>query len=97
MAESWVTHSTMLFRGFGVFTGDAELEEADGMDEDAAKGGGTPIRSTKPDPEKVESRAKGRPPEEGSSDDAKKQAEVILEDSEVRMARRAAKSEPRTP
>lgn len=67
------------------------------MDEDAAGVGETPIRNTKPDPEKVESRAEGRPPEESSSDDARKQAEVILEDSEERTARRAAKSEPRKP
>ena len=55
------------------------------------------IRSSKPDPEKVESRAKGRPPEERSSDDSRKQAEAILEESEDRVAKRAARSEPQTP
>lgn len=59
--------------------------------------GESPLGSSKPDPEKVESRAKGRPPEERSSDDARKQAEAILEESEDRVAKRAARSEPPTP
>lgn len=64
------------------------------MGEDAAEADETPIRREKPDPEKVDSRAEHRPPEEYASDDAKRQAEVILEDSEDRIARRAAQSEP---
>jgi hypothetical protein len=52
---------------------------------------GTP--PAKPDREKVASRAEGRPPEEGSSNDARAQAEAILEDSEDRVAERSARSE----
>jgi len=47
-----------------------------------------------PDPEAVESRAEGRPPEEASSDNPKAQAKAILEESEARMAERSTKSEP---
>jgi hypothetical protein len=44
------------------------------------------------DPEKVNSRAEGRPPEERSSDNPRLQAEAILEDSEDRLAQGSAKS-----
>ena len=50
-----------------------------------------------PDPEKVERRADGRPPEEASSDDARAQAEVILTESDERVAERSAASEPDEP
>ena len=53
-----------------------------------------PVRSDKPLPEKVETRAEGRPPEERSSDDSRAQAEAILEESEERLADRSARSEP---
>jgi hypothetical protein len=39
-----------------------------------------------PDPEKVASRADGRPAEEATSDNPKAQAEAILEESEDRIA-----------
>jgi hypothetical protein len=39
-----------------------------------------------PDPEKVASRADGRPPEEATSDNPKAQAQAILEESEDRIA-----------
>lgn len=48
---------------------------------------------TTPDAERVQSRAEGRPPEEGSSANPKAQAEAILEDSEARVAKGSAKSE----
>lgn len=66
--------------------GDAETTQQDG--------GSVPA---KPDPEKVASRAEGRPPEEGSSNDAKGQAEAILEESEDRVAERSARSERDNP
>jgi hypothetical protein len=47
-----------------------------------------------PDPEKVASRADGRPPEEASSDNPKAQAEAILEESEDRIAAGAHTSDP---
>jgi hypothetical protein len=46
------------------------------------------------DPEKVASRAEGRPPEEGSSDDPEAQSEAILEESAQRTADAASKSTP---
>jgi hypothetical protein len=45
-----------------------------------------------PDPSAVSSRASGRPPEEDSSEDPERQAEVILEDSEDRTTQGAEKS-----
>jgi hypothetical protein len=47
-----------------------------------------------PDPEAVAHRARGRPPEEASSDDPMAQSETILEDSEERTAEGAEGSEP---
>jgi hypothetical protein len=47
-----------------------------------------------PDPRAVVSRADGRPPEEFSSDDPEAQAQVILEESEERIADGAAASAP---
>ncbi len=47
-----------------------------------------------PDPEKVRSRAEGRPPEEESSEDPTAQAEAILQESEDRIAEAAHGSEP---
>jgi hypothetical protein len=47
-----------------------------------------------PDPSAVSSRASGRPPEEDSSEDPQRQAEVILEDSEDRTSQGADKSTP---
>jgi hypothetical protein len=44
----------------------------------------------------VASRADGRPPAEAGSDDPEQQAQVILEDSEARVAAGAAKADPRT-
>jgi hypothetical protein len=46
--------------------------------------------STRPD--KVESRADGRPPEEAESDSPEEQAEVILAESEERLEQGAARS-----
>jgi hypothetical protein len=43
-------------------------------------------------PEKVETRADGRPPEEAASDDPEGQAEAILEESEDRLEDGAQKS-----
>ena len=65
------------------------------MDDDAATADGEQdgTAPAKPDPEKVASRAEGRPPEEGSSNNARAQAEAILEDSEDRLAERSAGSE----
>lgn len=62
-----------------------------------AQGGG-PVKddqteTVEPDPEKVTSRAEGRPPEESSSSDPKGQAEAVLHDSEDRVAEGSAKSE----
>jgi hypothetical protein len=45
-----------------------------------------------PEPAAVSSRASGRPPEEGSSEDPERQAEVILEESEDRTIEGAEKS-----
>ena len=45
-----------------------------------------------PEPEAVSSRASGRPPEEGSSEDPERQAQVILEESEDRVVGGAAKA-----
>jgi hypothetical protein len=45
-----------------------------------------------PEPEAVSSRASGRPPEEESSEDPERQAEVILEESEDRTIKGAEKS-----
>jgi hypothetical protein len=47
-----------------------------------------------PDPKAVASRAAGRPPEESSSDDPDAQAQVILEESEGRIADGARASAP---
>jgi hypothetical protein len=47
-----------------------------------------------PDPEKVASRADGRPPEEASSDNPEAQARAILEESEDRIAAGAHTSDP---
>ena len=49
---------------------------------------------TEPDPSAVSSRSSGRPPEEDSSEDPHRQAEVILEDSEDRTSQGADKSTP---
>jgi hypothetical protein len=49
--------------------------------------------SEEPDPAAVASRASGRPPEEESSEDPERQAEVILEDSEERTIEGSDKSE----
>lgn len=49
--------------------------------------------SRAPDPERVKSRAEGRPPEEQWSEDPEAQAEAVLEDSEERVAERSAESE----
>lgn len=46
----------------------------------------------KPQAEAVASRADGRPPTEASSDAPRRQAQVILEDSEARLAAGAAKA-----
>ena len=45
-----------------------------------------------PEPEAVSSRASGRPPEEESSEDPERQAEVILEESEDRTIEGSEKS-----
>ena len=45
-----------------------------------------------PEPAAVSSRASGRPPEEESSEDPERQAEVILEESEDRTIEGAEKS-----
>jgi hypothetical protein len=45
-----------------------------------------------PDPSAVNSRASGRPPEEDSSEDPHRQAEVILEESEDRTSDGADRS-----
>jgi hypothetical protein len=45
-----------------------------------------------PTHEAVVSRAEGRPPEEASSEDPERQAEVILEESEERTSDEADKS-----
>jgi hypothetical protein len=42
-----------------------------------------------PSPEHVHTRASGRPPEEATSDDPEAQAEVVLTESEQRVADRA--------
>ncbi len=55
------------------------------------------IDGGKPQDEKVESRAEGRPPEERSSEDAKAQAEAILEESDERVAERSAAAEGQEP
>ena len=47
-----------------------------------------------PDPERVKSRADGRPLEEESSEDPAAQAEAILQESEDRIAEAAHGSEP---
>jgi hypothetical protein len=47
-----------------------------------------------PDADNVTSRAEGRPPEEQSSEDPEVQAEVILQESEDRIAEGADGSEP---
>jgi hypothetical protein len=47
-----------------------------------------------PDPDDVESRAEGRPPEEQSSDDPTAQATAILQESEDRIAEGAEESGP---
>jgi hypothetical protein len=47
-----------------------------------------------PDPEAVASRAEGRPPEEGSSDNPGAQAQAILEESEERIAHGAHTADP---
>jgi hypothetical protein len=47
-----------------------------------------------PDPDKVASRADGRPPEEASSDNPEAQAQAILEESEDRIAAGAHTSDP---
>src|ERR1035437_8412950 len=52
-----------------------------------------PSTDALPDPEAVSSRAEGRPPEEASTDDPERQAQVILEESEERILNGAAKSE----
>ncbi len=49
-----------------------------------------------PRPEAVVSRADARPPDEASSDAPNAQAQVILEDSEARLADGAAKADPDT-
>ena len=50
-----------------------------------------------PQHERVDSRAEGRPPEERSSEDAKTQAEAILEESDARVAQRSAAAEGNDP
>jgi hypothetical protein len=47
-----------------------------------------------PDPKAVASRADGRPPEEASSDNPEAQAQVILEESEGRIADGAHAADP---
>ena len=64
------------------------------MAEDRSERTEARVQGVQPAPEKVESRAEGRPPEERASDDARKQAEAILEESEGRVADRAAQAEP---
>jgi hypothetical protein len=46
-----------------------------------------------PSDEAVRSRAEGRLPEESSSDDPERQAQVILEESEQRIEERSRESE----
>jgi hypothetical protein len=46
-----------------------------------------------PTSEHVQSRAEGRPPEERSSENPVEQAEVILEESEERIAEESERSE----
>ena len=48
----------------------------------------------KPHPDAVAARADGRPPAEASSEIPLHQAEVILEESEARVAAGAAKADP---
>ena len=50
------------------------------------------LADSEPDPSAVTSRASGRPPEEDSSEDPQRQAEVILEESEDRTREGAEKS-----
>jgi len=53
---------------------------------------GMSLPENEPDPAAVTSRASGRPPEEDSSEDPQRQAEVILEESEDRTSEGADKS-----
>lgn len=46
-----------------------------------------------PDPDDVEHRAEGRPPEERSSEDPTAQAQAILQESEDRIAEGAEKAD----
>ena len=66
-------------------------------DRDSTDSDEKPLHSGAPRPEKVASRADGRPPEERSSDDAKAQAEAILDESEERVAQRSARSAGQDP
>lgn len=52
-----------------------------------------PALDGKPQPGAVASRADGRPPTEASSDAPRQQAQVILEESEARVAAGAAKAD----
>ena len=54
--------------------------------------GGMSLPDDEPEPAAVSSRASGRPPEEESSEDPERQAEVILEESEDRTIEGAEKS-----
>jgi hypothetical protein len=60
---------------------------------DSADEAGAPIGGT-PDADNVMSRAEGRPPEEGASEDPAAQADAILQESEDRIAEGADASEP---
>jgi hypothetical protein len=50
-----------------------------------------------PDPQRVQSRADARPPEERTSDDPEAQAEAVLEESEERVAEGSTKSRAEEP
>ena len=68
-----------------------------GEDREGPMGEKDSVLAGAPDPERVQSRADARPPEERTSDDPKAQAEVVLEDSEERVAKGSTKSEVEEP
>ena len=77
-------------------TTDGDMSKAPGSPGDGRLTLAEPDLDGHPRPEAVASRADGRPPAEAGSDDPEEQAQVILEESEERIAAGAAKADPRT-
>jgi hypothetical protein len=77
-------------------TTDGDMSKAPGSPKGSPSGVDEGEFDGHPRPDAVASRADGRPPAEAGSEDPDEQAQVILEESEDRMAAGAAKADPGT-